>query len=186
MLSLSWWESEEAVRALENVIPSILPPSEKAEPRFFLIIVSGWRNSYGNTLLIQGNALMYDIHVILKHTPGALAQLGLTLGQNGVGLEGGGVFTVDETSHAHFLVEEGERARQVLSAAGMHVERISKPLIRRLRQERPGELGEIARALAAHQITIHVQYSDHSNRLILLTDNDQLAAEVTEKWSTGL
>ena len=160
VLSLSWWESEEAV--------------------------SGWRNSYGNTLLIQGNALMYDIHVILKHTPGALAQLGLTLGQNGVGLEGGGVFTVDETSHAHFLVEEGERARQVLSAAGMHVERISKPLIRRLRQERPGELGEIARALAAHQITIHVQYSDHSNRLILLTDNDQLAAEVTEKWSTGL
>ncbi len=129
---------------------------------------------------------MYDIHVILKHTPGALAQLGLTLGQNGVGLEGGGVFTVDETSHAHFLVEEGGRARQVLSAAGMHVERISKPLIRRLRQERPGELGEIARSLAAHQITIHVQYSEHSNRLILLTDNDQLAAEVTEKWSTGL
>ncbi|MEX3019727.1 amino acid-binding protein [Kluyvera sp. STS39-E] len=126
---------------------------------------------------------MYDIHVILDHTPGALAQLGITLGQNGVGLEGGGLFSMDGASHAHFLVEDGERAREVLSAAGMQVVAVKKPLIRQLKQERPGELGEIARVLALQQITIHVQYSDHSNRLILLTDNDRLADEITDKWS---
>jgi len=126
---------------------------------------------------------MYDIHVILDHTPGALAQLGITLGQNGVGLEGGGLFSMNGVSHAHFLVEDGERAREVLSAVGMQVAAVKKPLIRQLKQERPGELGEIARVLALQQITIHVQYSDHSNRLILLTDNDRLAAEITDKWS---
>lgn len=28
---------------------------------------------------------MYDIHVILSHSPGALAELGSTLGKNGIG-----------------------------------------------------------------------------------------------------
>jgi hypothetical protein len=48
---------------------------------------------------------MYDIHVIFENAPGELARFGQLLGNNGVGLEGGGVFGVD----AHFLVEEGRK-----------------------------------------------------------------------------
>lgn len=122
---------------------------------------------------------MYDVHVIFNDTPGELARFGQLLGCNGVGLEGGGVFGVD----AHFLVAEGEKARRVLVDAGFNVQMVQKPLIRKLKQARPGELGEIAAALAAQGVSILTQYSDHANHLILLTDNDKLAAEITEPWA---
>ncbi|WP_273906891.1 amino acid-binding protein [Enterobacter bugandensis] len=125
---------------------------------------------------------MYDVHVIFRDGPGELARFGQLLGRNGVGLEGGGVFGTD----AHFLVEDGEKARRVLVEAGFTVQAVRKPVIRKLRQARPGELGEIAAALAAlaaRGVSVLTQYSDHANHLILLTDDDKLAAEITEPWA---
>lgn len=129
---------------------------------------------------------MYNLHIILRNTPGELATMGRLLGQNQIGLEGGGVFTAGVEGHAHFLVEEGEKARDVLTEAGFDVRSVCRPLIRKLSQETPGELGEIANTLAQYGVNILVQYSDHHNRLILLTDNDRRAAEATRRWETGI
>lgn len=68
---------------------------------------------------------MYNIHVILSNTPGSLGSLGTVLGENGVGLEGGGVFSTPEAGHAHFLVEDGEKARKVLIDAGFEIRSVS-------------------------------------------------------------
>ena len=122
---------------------------------------------------------MYDVHVIFNDVPGELARFGQLLGRSGVGLEGGGVFGVE----AHFLVEEGEKAGRILLEAGFEVRSVRRPIIRKLKQERPGELGEIAAVLAARGVSILTQYSDHANHLILLTDDDKLAAEITEPWA---
>ncbi|WP_432452661.1 MULTISPECIES: hypothetical protein [unclassified Agarivorans] len=128
---------------------------------------------------------MYDIHVCLKNQPGQLAALASLLGSHGVGLEGGGVFSSAGQSHAHFLVEDGEKAKQVLQSHDLQVIGVCKPLIRKLKQERPGELGEIAASLANIGVNIVTQYSDHANRLILITDNFKLAEQATKQWTVN-
>jgi len=127
---------------------------------------------------------MYNINVVMSNQPGSLANFGKVLGKNGIGLEGGGVFCIDkEFSHANFLVENGEKTKEILSKEGFNIISLSKPVIRKLKQEKPGELGSIANALSQAGINILVQYSDHNNRLILVTDNDKLASEVTIDWA---
>ncbi|MGE3397506.1 MAG: amino acid-binding protein [Sphingomonas sp.] len=126
---------------------------------------------------------MYDIHVLLPHEPGMLARFGEALGSAGVSLEGGGVFLASGDGHAHFLVGDGERARVAAQEAGLKVIAVREVLVRRLDQERPGELGRIAAAIGAAGVNIVTMYSDHANQLILVTDDPQKAASVTRDWA---
>ncbi|HZE30146.1 MAG TPA: hypothetical protein VE198_01765 [Actinoallomurus sp.] len=119
----------------------------------------------------------------LEDRPGALAEMGEALGAAGVSVEGGGVFTVDGRAVAHFLFRDGEAARVVLSAVGIRVTACRQVLIRRLDQERPGQLGAITRTLADAGVNIAVQYSDHDHRLILVVDDPRTAAAVTASWA---
>lgn len=127
---------------------------------------------------------MYDIAIALPGQPGSLARFGEALGAAGVSLEGGGVFTVGGVGHAHFLVEDGEAARAALEQAGLGAATVRPVLIRRLKQEVPGQLGSIARALADARVNIETQYSDHANRLILVVDDMATAERATSDWAT--
>jgi hypothetical protein len=126
---------------------------------------------------------MFDIAIDLPDEPGALARFGEALGAAGVSLEGGGVFTVAGIGRAHFLVEDGEAARDAIARAGLGTALVRPVLIRRLRQGVPGQLGAIARALAEAGVNIETQYSDHANRLILVVDDMEAGERATMAWA---
>jgi hypothetical protein len=125
---------------------------------------------------------MQDIEIVLNNKPGTLALIGETLGKNKISLEGGGVFENGETSIAHFLVEEAGRAREVLSKTGIQVVKISDVLIQKLRQDVPGQLGMFCRKMAAANVNILTQYSDHSNQLIVVVDDYEKGKQVSLEW----
>ncbi len=126
---------------------------------------------------------MHDVSLDLPDKPGSLARFGEVLGSAGVSLEGGGVFTVAGIGRAHFLVEDGEAAREALARAGMGTALVRPVLIRRLKQDVPGQLGAIARALAEAGVNIDTQYSDHANRLILVVDDMEAGEQATLDWA---
>ncbi len=125
---------------------------------------------------------MQDIEILLENKPGALALMGETLGKNKISLEGGGVFQNGETSIAHFLVEEAERAKTELAKVDIEVVKINDVIIQKLRQDVPGQLGMFCKRMADANVNILVQYSDHSNQLIVVVDDYEKGKKVSEEW----
>jgi len=125
---------------------------------------------------------MFDLEFNLANRPGTLADLGQAMGRAGVSFEGGGVFGHGNRAVAHFLFKDGEAARQAAEAAGIAVVAMHEPLIRRLKQGTPGQLGAISRALAEAGVNILTQYSDHHNRLVLICDEPEKAVKATRAW----
>jgi len=126
---------------------------------------------------------MHDLTIDLDHVPGALAAMGEALGSAGVSIEGGGVFASGGRGIAHFLFHDGDAARRALEAAGIRVLAVREPLLLRLKQGVPGQLGMIGRRMADAGVNIEVQYSDHGGQLVLLVDDAARGAAVRDSWS---
>ena len=91
---------------------------------------------------------MKDLMITLENRPGALAEMGDALGDAGVSIEGGGAWVVNGQGIAHFLVEDGAKARQALQTAGIRVVEEREVLVQRLNQAEAGQLGKISRKMA--------------------------------------
>jgi hypothetical protein len=125
---------------------------------------------------------MKDLTIALENRPGALAEMGETLGRAGVSIEGGGAFVVNGQGVAHFLVEDGAAARNALAAAGIRVEAVRDALVQRVNQDEPGQLGKLTRRMADAGVNIEVLYSDHNHQMILVVDDTTKARAVSDAW----
>ena len=117
---------------------------------------------------------MKDLAIEIDNRPGALAEMGETLGHNGISIEGGGAWVVNGRGVAHFLVKDPAAARQALESIGIRVLQEREVLIQRLNQQEPGQLGRITRKMAQAGVNIEVLYSDHDHQLILANGTKDL------------
>lgn len=129
---------------------------------------------------------MKDLTIRLNNQPGALAAMGEALASAGVSIEGGGAWAANNEGIAHFLFEDGNKARMALEARGIEVLRENEVLIQRLKQDTPGQLGKITRQMQLAGVNIEVLYSDHYNQLILVVDDLEKGRMVSENWKKDL
>ncbi|MEZ5331938.1 MAG: amino acid-binding ACT domain-containing protein [Thermoanaerobaculia bacterium] len=125
---------------------------------------------------------MKDLTIELEHRPGSLAEMGEALGAAGVSVEGGGAWVVDGRGVAHLLVADATAAEAALATAGIRVLAVREVLVQRLDQERPGQLGALARRMAEAGVDIEVLYSDHDHRLVLVVDEPSAGRAVSRAW----
>lgn len=132
-------------------------------------------------------SMIRDVEIRLPDHPGALADLGETLGAAGVSLEGGGCFTHDGAGIAHFLVDDGPAAARAWRAGGFDVVAVREVVTLFLDQDTPGQLGLLCREMARAGVNIEVQYSDHDHRLVLVIESGHEAAayEVAAAWQAA-
>jgi hypothetical protein len=126
---------------------------------------------------------MKDLAIFLENRPGALAEMGEALGRSGVSIEGGGAWVAAGAGIAHFLFEDAKAARHALEAAGIRVLAEREVLVQRLKQDLPGQLGQLTRRMAEAGVNIEVLYSDHNHQLILVVDDIARGREVSAAWT---
>jgi hypothetical protein len=111
-----------------------------------------------------------DLTVILEHRPGTLAHLGETLGAAGVNVEGITAMPCEGQATVHILVHDPAAVRTALGAAGIEVLEEREVMLFPI-QDRPGEMGRIARQVADEEINLELVYLATGNRAVIGADD---------------
>jgi len=121
--------------------------------------------------------------VYIDNRKGTLAALAAFLGRHGVNIHGLTLADTDGHGHVRLILDDIEKARQLVEDSGELVA-AREVLLIRLENE-PGELGRVLTALAEHNINIEYGYSSggpHEEKgLVLVPSEVDAALEVLEK-----
>jgi hypothetical protein len=113
-----------------------------------------------------------DLSILVSDEPGGLAKAAEALGAAGVniaglaGLGGGG------TGHIHLLVDDAAGASAALKGVGFSVDAEREAVVLELSgEDRPGKLGELARAVADAGVNLVACYVAAGSRLVFVADD---------------
>jgi hypothetical protein len=110
-----------------------------------------------------------DLTIVMEDRPGALATLGEVLGRAGINIDGICAVTSQGKGEIHILVEDAAKASGALRASSIQVQRETDVLVEDIK-DRPGELGNLARRLAAAGVNIQMAYLGTGPRLVVGVD----------------
>ena len=110
---------------------------------------------------MSGTPIVYSkgtqLTVYIDNRKGTLAALAAFLGRHGVNIYGLTLADTEGHGYARLIVDDTEKARQLVEDSGELVA-AREVLLIRVRNE-PGELGRVLKTLAAHDINIEYGYS---------------------------
>jgi hypothetical protein len=121
-----------------------------------------------------------DLQLSLEDRPGEGARLGEALGSASINIEGLCAITHEGRATVHILVEDAAAARSTLEAAGIKVEGETDVIVTDFasREDKPGEMGRTARALADAGINVSLVYLATRSRGVLATSDNAKAREL--------
>lgn len=125
----------------------------------------------------EGGTMAKNIAVRLEHKPGALAALGETLGRAGVNIDGISGTSCEGVGVINILVEAPARAKTALADSDFEILDERDVLVVSI-EDRPGELGGIARKLAKADLNINLLYLTASMDLVIGVDDFEKAQTI--------
>jgi hypothetical protein len=111
-----------------------------------------------------------DLTIILEDRPGSLAKVGEALGKAGVNIDGSCGITCEGVGVFHILVEDSAKARKAVEDAGFEVRDECSVLVLEV-EDRPGELGKVARRIADAGVNLELMYLATRTRVVIGADD---------------
>ncbi len=127
----------------------------------------------------------YDLTIVLNDIPGALAQVGESMGKAGINIEGYCSFSSAGKSYLHILVNEMDGVREALGEIDLEIDHQREVFTVDV-DDRPGELGKVARFIADSGVNIDMVYMGTSTRLVLCAFDSEAARAAVDRYKASL
>lgn len=111
---------------------------------------------------------MRNLVVMLEDRPGTIAEVTEALGNAGINIEGFCGFPSPPGGTLHLLIEDSDRAQEVITATGATVRDVREVLVVRCPDE-PGALAGWTRKLADAGVNLDLCYHATGDRIVLGT-----------------
>ena len=126
----------------------------------------------------------YDVTLVINDIPGALARVGETLGKAGINIEGYCSFPSAGKSFLHILIDEMKGVQEALGEVDVEVEHQREVFTVDV-EDRPGELGKVARFMADSGVNIDMVYMGTNTRLVMCAFNTEAARAAIDRYKAS-